>query len=323
MQITKNARLWAASLAVPMVLLAGCGGGGNGSSSATATPSATATSNVASTNVVALTSDNRLIAFNAQTPGTFTTLALSGVTGQLQGIDYRYAPDAAGTAGLYAISRISAGSYQLFSVNLTTGAATAVGSAFSLALNSNVGFDFNPNVPSAADATVRVDRIRLVSIDRKNLRLVPNTGAIVDNDATTAGIQLDGTLAYASTDSNASVSPRVVGAAYTNNDTDLSTGTVNYAVDNATGNLATQGTPATATAATVSPNTGQLFTIGSLGIGNLGINVGFDIGPTNNLALLSNDKQLYTVNLTTGAATSLGTIGTPSGTTLRGLAIVP
>jgi hypothetical protein len=82
-------------------------------------------------------------------------------------------------------------------------------------------------------------------------------------------VQPDGDLAFATGDTNVGRTPDIRGAAYTNNDRDDATGTVNYAIDATLGILATQGRPDNAgtpdTDETVSPNTGQLFTVGSLG----------------------------------------------------------
>ncbi len=74
---------------------------------------------------------------------------------------------------------------------------------------------------------------------------------------------------------------------------------------------------------TPSPNTGQLFTIGALGQ-NTDSNVGFDLVPLTGIAYasltVSGTSGLYTVNLSTGAATLVGTIG--DGTLdVRGLAL--
>ncbi|RYG67657.1 DUF4394 domain-containing protein, partial [bacterium] len=210
----------------------------------------------------------------------------------------------------------------------TSAAATTVGAPFTAILEAaSVGFDFNPQVASAADATVRVDRIRVVSGNRTNLRLVPNTGALVDGDANTPGSQNDGPLTYAQGDPRFGTAPRVVAAAYTNNVATASpSGTINYGIDITTGNLVTQGRPdrdGTGPDVAVSPNTGQLFTVGALGV-TVGNRTSFDIGAgSSNNALIVNNVQLSSVNLSTGRATVLGNVEVPNGTQLTGLAIVP
>jgi serralysin len=70
----------------------------------------------------------------------------------------------------------------------------------------------------------------------------------------------------------------------------------------------------------ISPNTGQLLNVGDLGV-DFGSNTGFDIfslaNPTNpnnsvNQAYAVSGSTLYSLNLATGAATNLGTVGNGS-----------
>lgn len=331
-------RLVAASLALPIVFLAGCGGGNSNGITPTPTPTAgfnpTPTpsptpANVPSATVIGLTSTNTLIRFNTRTPGSTTTLALSGLsTGDdLLALDFRFAPGVGGSAGLYALSRRASGRFQLYRINFSGDSASlqAVGSGFDLANITSVGFDFNPNVIQPDNS--RVDRIRLVSPTRINARINPDTGTLVDSDPNNSGQQNDGNLAFAAGDVNQNALPRLVGAAYTNNDSDPTTGTINFAIDAATNSLVTQGRPASGGNAAVSPNTGQLFTVGSLGvaIGDQN-NSGFDIAPGNNTAFASFSgagTRLYTIDLGTGRATLVGDVGMTGTQVLVGLAIVP
>lgn len=326
-------RLVAASLALPIVFLAGCGGGNNNGITPTPTPTSGANptptpsptpANVPSATVIGL-SGNQLIRFNSRTPGTTTAISLSGLEAgeNLIALDYRFAPSGTGTQGLYGLSRRASGRFQLYRIDINNNTATLspVGTGFDAPNTSTtVGFDFNPNVINPDGS--RVDRIRVVSPERTNFRVNPNTGAFVDSDPNTEGVQGDGTLAYAAGDVNQNATPIVVGAAYTNNDSDASTGTVNYAIDVATRSLVTQGRPASGNNAAVSPNTGQLFTVGSLGIGLNGVS-GFDIAPGNNTAFLSAGSGFYIVDLGTGRATLVGTVGATGTQALVGIAIVP
>ena len=67
-----------------------------------------------------------------------------------------------------------------------------------------------------------------------------------------------------------------------------------------------------------SPNGGLVTLVGSLGLGtNLNANIGFDISGLTGIAYATITtgaaapvSSLYTINLSTGVATSLGTIGT-------------
>lgn len=260
--------------------------------------------------VWAVTVDHELIKFNAGQPQQ--VLERRPVTGlaagdALVGIDYRVARGV-----LYALSA----SGRLHTLNTATGALTPVGSApAAVPLTGGAwGVDFNP----------AADRVRVVSASGQNLRLHPDTGAVVDFDATTPGLQTDPALAYAPGDANAGKAPQVTGAAYTYNKRDEKL-TTNYAIDRALGVLVTQGT-LEGVAPAVSPNTGRLFTVGTLGLGPL-TDVAFDIADLNNKALAAvrtgSDARtrLYEVDLSSGKAQLMGTVA--QGAPLRGLAIEP
>ncbi len=247
--------------------------------------------------IYALTANNNLIAFNSVTPGTITrTVAITGLTAgeMLLGIDFR--PN---TNQLYAVSSAN----RLYSINTTTGAATVVGAAaFTPALNGTVfGFNFNP----------AVDRIRLVSDAEQNLRLHPDTGVVAATDSP---------LAYAASDANVGANPNVVGVAYTNSFRGT-TSTTLYGIDSNLDALVRQGSVG---GAPVSPNGGQLFTVGALGV-NTTSQVGFDILAPGDTALAaltpqgSTSSSLYSINLLSGTATLIGTIG--GNQMIRGLAV--
>ena len=161
---------------------------------------------------------------------------------RLVGLDTRPA-----TKQLYAMGK----SGQLYTVNAHTGHATKVGTPAAGAVGTAVGFDFNPTV----------DRIRLVTEAGRNLRLHPDTGAVA---------AVDGTLAYAT----GSHKPRVAASAYTDSFAGATT-TGLYGLDAGKDTLVTQGSLPGRTPA-VSPNTGQLFTVGHLGRDISAVN-GFDI----------------------------------------------
>ncbi len=235
--------------------------------------------------VLAATSSNKLITFNALQPGVIQrTTTITGLQGgeTLLGIDFRPA-----NGLLYGLGTTS----RIYTINPVTGAAAlvGVGATNPQANGMSFGFDFNP-VP---------DRIRLVSNAGQNLRFNPDNGA-------TAGV--DGTLAYAATDPRAGQPPTIVGAAYNNNFAG-STSTTLYVIDSNFDTLVTQGSPG---GAPVSPNTGQLFTVGSLGV-DTNMVVGFDITDRTNNAYaalnVGGAQRLYTVNLISGGATLIGSIG--------------
>ena len=222
---------------------------------------------------------NRLVTFSGQTPTSVARRALTGLPAgeQIVGLDVRPA-----NKQLIALGSTS----RLYRIDAATGAATVIGTAaFAPPLaGTTFGFDFNPTV----------DRIRVTSDARQNLRLHPDTGA-------TAAI--DGTLAYATGDAGAAATPRIVASAYTNSVAGATT-TQLFDLDAGRDALVLQNPP----------NNGTLVSVGALGI-DVGDNAGFDISAVDGVAYVSAQlgqsisSQLYTVNLTTGATTLVGRVG--------------
>ncbi len=241
----------------------------------------TAASSDAST-VIGLTETSNLVAFDSASPGTLI-LGPTPITGVaagfvVRGIDYRPA-----TGQLYAIAR-SGTQVQIYILDPVTAVATAVGSATDLGVNVNLfdfGFDFNPVV----------DRIRLVSRSNDNFRFNPDDGSAIFPDTN---------VAYLAGDPNFGADPGIEGAAYTNNVAGAATTTL-FVYDYSLNILARQG----GANGTPSPNTGQLTTIGASGI-SAGGTVGLDVTP-DGTAFLQDFTRFLTVNLSTGAATLVGT----------------
>ena len=259
--------------------------------------------------LLALTQDHQLIRFNAGQPQRILhRVPLLGLPAgdSLVGIDFRIARGV-----LYGLSRQGL----LFTIDTASGRLTRVGSKpLALPLQGDAfGFDFNP----------AADRIRVVS-GSFNLRLHPDTGDAVDADPATPGVQPDARLAYTVGDVNAGRTPDIVSAGYTYNPRDDKL-TTNFALDRARGTLVVQGSHEGAQPV-VSPNTGRLTTIGPLGLGPLA-GASFDIADVSNAAFAAvrlgtaGPTQLYTVDLATGRATRVGTVG--DGAALRGLAFEP
>jgi hypothetical protein len=249
--------------------------------------------------VFAVTDGGELVRFNAGRPQHFLSrLPVQGLADgdRLLGIDFRVARGV-----LYALS--AAG--RLYTLDTTSGRLTPVGSGAPVAVPAGalLGFDFNP----------AADRIRVVSDAGLNLRLHPDTGALAATDPA---------LAYAAGDARAGQPPQVVAAAYTYNKTNDKL-TTNYAIDRAAGTLVMQGSREGAVPA-VSPNTGQLSTVGALGTGPVD-DAAFDISDLSNASLAAlrsgGRTRLYLIDLATGRARLLGTVGEGHG--LRGLAIEP
>ena len=237
--------------------------------------------------VYGVTTANNLVRFNSSRPGTIlSTVAITGLQGgeSVRGIDFR--PATGQLFGLGSNSRV-------YRIDTVTGVATFVGALTTTLSGTDFGFDFNP-VP---------DRIRITSDADQNLRANPNDGTNV----------VDGVLAYAAGDPNTGQNPNVVASAYTNSFAGTTTTTL-YDIDSNLNILTTQNPP----------NAGTLNTVGSLGVDISG-EAGFDIAPGVNTALASlqsagsTTSALFSINLTSGAATVIGPIG--GGAVIRDIAI--
>ena len=230
-----------------------------------------------------VTAAGNLVRFSSATPGTIdASVAITGLqSGEtILGLDARPA-----TRQLYALGSTG----RLYVINPVTGAARLVSTVTGATLTgTSFGVDFNP-VP---------DRLRVVSDADQNLRLNVDTGAAT----------VDTALAYATGDPAAGQNPNVVGVAYTNNFAGTTTTTL-YGIDSNRDTLVRQGS---VDGTPVSPNSGQLFTVGALGVDTSDV-VGFDIVNPGGAGLavltVGGVSQLYTINLATGAATLVGNVG--------------
>ncbi len=252
--------------------------------------------------------NNNLVRFDNTNPAALTSVAVTGMGGgeTMIGIDFRPA-----TGQLYGLGSGS----RLYTINPVTGAATQVGvdGQFTLPAAQAFGFDFNPVI----------DRIRVTSDAEDNFRINPTNGSL-------NGIDPD--LAYDSGDPNFNLERDAGGAAYTNNFPGATTTTL-FDIDTSRNVLARQG-GVNVPPGTPTPNFGQLFTIGPLGINPTddltrantafdiqtlpgGANIGFATLTTNGTS-----SQLYSLDLSGGRVTSIGPIGAPA-ILVRALAIVP
>ncbi|MGH9936125.1 MAG: DUF4394 domain-containing protein, partial [Blastocatellia bacterium] len=246
--------------------------------------------------IIALTANNQLLQFSAATPGTI--INATSVTGlqagdTLVGIDYRPAK------GLLYAMGVNGATGRLYTINAVTGAATPVGTGFALpqsagtSVGKDYGFDFNPTV----------DRIRVVADSRDSFRLHPDTGAV-------AGV-----------DFGLSPGAAVASAAYDRNFAGAKVTTL-YAIDSNTDQLVTIGGIDSAP----SPNGGVVRPIGALGV-NTSNEISFDIandaaGSAYAALTVDGKSGFYTISLTTGAATLVGTIG-DGGVAIKGISIAP
>ena len=245
-----------------------------------------------------------LISFDSAAPGTLTgDVALSGVPANVTPIALEFRP---GTAGLILVGNgPTANECQLYTVNTSTGAVTPVGAAMFVCTGGVTEIDVNPSV----------DRVRVFK-GAENYRVNPADGVKTADTA----------AAYVTGDAGAGTTPDVLGAAYDQN-TAAAPATTLFALEGAKDALvrvgSVNGTPN-------SPNTGELTTIGGLGI-DISFGAPFDISAATGTAYLftfdlpfaaGTNGKLRTVNLTTGAASAGVKIGTDS-LNLLGMAVAP
>lgn len=200
-------------------------------------------------------------------------------------IDYRPA-----NGVLYGIGVVTGGLTRLYTINVTTGAATLIGGGpfdtfVGLTTTAGLGMDFNPVV----------DRIRLINNLGTNMRVNPDTA--------TATVDTSTTFAAGDVNQNSGNSPNSI--AYSNNVAGAVSTTL-YGVVSGNGPQVVRigspgGTP-------LSPNSGVMFTVGPTGTdGYSTLHQGLDVSRSGvAYMIVDNDNRLYTLNLDTGAATSLG-----------------
>ena len=138
--------------------------------------------------LIALTGDDKLIAFDTNRPGQTTKIEITGTDAPLLGIDTRPS-----NGVIYGITTQDT----IYTINPSTGAATKISTLSEPFTGTTVsGFDFNPVA----------DRLRLVGDNDQDFRINVETGAVI----------VDGDLKFAIGDENEGANPRVTAAAYTN-----------------------------------------------------------------------------------------------------------
>ncbi len=172
-----------------------------------------------------------------------------------------------------------------YSINIVNAASTFLFAPLT-ALANITDFDFNPSA----------DRLRLFGDVDRNYRMVP--------DVNTGSPGTPGTVTDDGTFSNTAF--QLVGSAYTNN-VDGAASTTLYSIDTATDALIIHS---------VGPAFSTVAAVGPLNLA-VAIAVGFDID-SNGVAYLSSGNTFATVNLTSGAATTVGTV--PGGVSLVSIA---
>ena len=251
------------------------------------------------TALLGLTNANALLSFDSATPGTATTTAVTGLIAgdNLVGIDYRPS-----SGVLFGVSNTS----HVYTINASTGVATVVNAtAFTPAIfGTGVGFDFNP----------ASDKLRIVTSSNQSLRVNADTGVTAGTDTA----PFYNATSYNDFFGTAPTTPQLAAAAYTKNADPVTSKTVTtlYDIDSSLDVLVIQGGPD----GDPSPNTGELTIVEVLSF-DAGVDTTFDIQSGTDAAFVATGSMLYSLNITTGVSTKLGTIvGSPG---LLGLSVVP
>jgi hypothetical protein len=239
-----------------------------------------------------VTSNKRLVRFDRATGALAWAGAISGLSGEgILGVDVRPKDGA-----LYLLS--SAG--KLYTVDLTTGAATFKVALSADAADTSAPFGGLSGVDFGLDFNPVVDRLRVVSNGGQNLRINVDTGATTT----------DGAL-------NPS-SPGVSAAAYTNSFASACR-TRLFVIDALTATLLLQDPP----------NDGKLSAVGALGT-TMGVVKGFDIesradGTSQALVAttFASEARIASVDLTTGVASTLSTVALAPGEWLNDVVALP
>lgn len=243
--------------------------------------------------VYGLTETNKLVSFNSAVPQkvcTSVTLTGQQASETIVGIDVRPAD-----AALYALGSTG----RLYTTDTATGVLTlkstlaaALGDTtapYAGLVGAEFGVDFNPGN----------DVVRVVSDTGLNLRVTPDSGATVTDTVVNP------------------VGPVLAEAAYSNSFVGTNAAFY-YTIDSTSDSLQVLGRPSG------NAINGDVQTVGALGVGDVSTIAGFDILGTNNWGLAAlnlagaTTSDLFNVNLITGAATRVNTVG--GGERIRGLA---
>ncbi len=230
------------------------------------------------TQVYATTFDGHLIRFELGSPNVDLDVEMTGLVSPqiIIGIDFRKSDGL-----LYALES----SGQLYTINTATGAATPVGESNGNLPINNAGLSFN-------DVT---GRIRYVIDNDTNFRINADNGEIMDGDAFTAGVQTDTDIHPAGSVSAIAYTPPI------DNQTTL------YGIDYDDNLLVRIG----GVGGSPSPSAGLRTDIGPLGIditGGASLDFASDGTAVLTYSPSAGVNNVYTVNITTGAATLVGNV---------------
>ena len=232
--------------------------------------------------VAALVGDDTIAMVDTQAKKATKTMKVTGVTGALVGIDVRPADGA-----LYGLS--SDGTIYTIAMDGKATMKSKLESMLPAGVMATV--DFNPVA----------DRLRIIGSDGTSLRVNVDDGKVTK----------DGNLKYSDSDASKGKTPKVVAGAYTNSVKGAKETTL-YDIDMTAGALVKQAPP----------NDGTLNTVGMLGaqVANIAFDISSDGAKNEGWAMA--DGQLWSVDLMSGKATSVGKIEGLTGM-VKDIAVMP
>lgn len=274
--------------------LMGCGGGGNDAPAAQApTPQGAFVRG----DTFAVTSSNRLVSFNSTSPGSSSAATITGLRANENIVGFDLRPGGSPAGQLIAVGNMGG----VYAIDPNSGTATLKSSLIADPTDTTDVFTSLTGTRVSIDVNNVVDRLRIVTNSGQNLRVNMDTGeTITDTPLTLSTIRAIG----------------VTEVAYTNNFSSACRTTAYYL-------------DTTADRLLISPDasSGVLNVVGGLTVDAAAM-TGFDIataadGTQSALAALTvaNVTSLYRIDLTTGAAAVIGSIGgLTNGETVLGVA---
>lgn len=292
MALNARARL-ALSLMFTMPL-AGCSGGGGGNNDSQQQPPP---SGIVQGDTFAVTSSNRLLRFNQSAPGTTSATTITGLRANENIVGFDLRPGGTPAGQLIAVTNLGG----VYAIDPNSAQATLKATMMQDPSDTTDPFTSFSGTRVSIDVNNVVDQLRIVTDTGQNLRVDMDTGAtFTDTMLTISSLRAIG----------------VTEVAYTNNFSSACRTTAYY-IDS------------TADRLLMSPNAsgGVLIPVGSLTVDAAAM-TGFDIatapdGTNSAVAALtvSNTTSLYSIDLTSGAATLIGPIGgLNGGETVLGIA---
>jgi hypothetical protein len=253
--------------------------------------------------IAAITSANKLLLFDSASPTILANRTITGLGAAetIRGIDYR-----AGTNEVYVVTAPTGSANnsvaKTYVLDPSVGTAGLVGTTINIA-----GW---ADVPGDVNISPVIGRLRGVNINDENIRVNIDSGDLAGNDP----------------DLTPAATTALIGVAFDRNVIGATATTV-YAIDRTDSELTTLGS---VNGVPLSPNSGVVADVGPLGVTLDGAkDGGFDISGATGTAYAaladSTDglTDLYTVDLATGAATNVGTVGNGSATILSMTVLPP